>query len=99
VCVASGGAAVTRIVKLKDTAIQDANGTPTSFNNLEEGQLIEADGEREGLGTSSTLDADVVKILSAGHDDNCAAEETPTPETTEAPQPTETPMATATPMP
>jgi len=73
VCVASGGGALTRIVKLKDTAIQDANGTPTSFRNLEKGQLIQADGEREGLGTSSTLDADVVKIVSDGHGDDCAA--------------------------
>jgi hypothetical protein len=93
VCVASGGAERTRVVKLQDTAIQDANGTPTSFNNLEKGQLIEADGEREGLGTSSTLDADIVKILSAGHADDCAAAETPTPEATETPEPTATPMS------
>lgn len=91
VCVASGGNELTRIVKLNDTAIQDANGTPTSFNNLEKGQLIAADGEREGLGTSSALDADTVRILSAGHSDDCLAENTPTPETTETPAPTETP--------
>ena len=91
VCAASGGGNITRVVKLNNTAIQDANGTPTSFNNLEKGQLIEADGEREGLGTSSTLDADIVTILSAGHSDDCSAENTPTPETTETPAPTETP--------
>jgi hypothetical protein len=88
VCVVSGGGVLTRVVKLQDTAIQDANGTPTSFKNLERGQLIQADGEREGLGTSSTLDADVVKILGAGHGDDCAAGETPTPETSATPTPT-----------
>jgi hypothetical protein len=92
VCVVSGGGMLTRVVKLQDTAIQDANGTPTSFNNLERGQLIQASGEREGLGTSSTLDADIVKILSAGHADDCAAGETPTPVATETSEPTETPM-------
>jgi hypothetical protein len=93
VCVVSGGGVLTRVVKLQDTAIQDANGTPTSFNDLERGQLIQASGEREGLGTSSTLDADIVKILSAGHADDCAAGETPTPETTMTPTPTKTPMS------
>jgi hypothetical protein len=99
VCVAAGAGRRTRVVKLNDTAIQDANGTPTSFNNLAEGQLIEASGEREGLGASSALDAETVKILGEGNRDDCGGQSTPTPAVTETPEPTATGTQTAVPTP
>jgi hypothetical protein len=94
VCVASGGRARTRAVKLNNTEIQDANGVPSSFNALADGQLIEADGEREGLGTSSALDAVTVRILGAGNRDDCTGQGTPTP--VASPTPSATPSVTAT---
>jgi hypothetical protein len=103
VCVAAGAGRRTRVVKLKDTAIQDANGTPTSFNNLADGQLVESSGDREGLGASSALDADTVKILGEGNRDDCSGQSTPTPAVTETPEPTatgtQTPAPTQTPTP
>jgi hypothetical protein len=97
VCVAAGAGRRTRVVKLKDTALQDANGTPTSFDNLAEGQLIEAAGEREGRGASSALDAETVKILGEGSRDDCSGQSTPTPAVTETPEPTVTGTQTPTP--
>jgi len=99
VCVASGGGVRTRAVKLKNAAIQDASGVQTSFNSLEDCQLIEADGVREGLGTSSALDADTVRILGAGNRDDCSGQGTPTPVETATPTPSATPTHTATPTP
>ena len=96
VCAAAGVGRRTRVVKLNDTAIQDANGTPTSFNNLADGQLIEASGEREGLGASSALDAETVKILGEGNRDDCGGQSTPTPAVTETPEPTQTAAPTPT---
>ena len=97
VCVAAGVGRRTRVVKLNDTAIQDANGTPTSFNNLADGQLIEASGEREGLGASSALDAETVKILGEGNRDDCGGQSTPTPAVTETAEPAQTAAPTQTP--
>lgn len=99
VCVLSGGARRTRAVKLKDAVIEDSSGTPTSFDDLADGQLIEASGDREGLGSSSALDAESVRILGAGNPDDCAAESTPTPAATATPSPEETPPATPSPAP
>ena len=94
----TGGVHITQgVVKLNDTAIQDANGTPTSFNNLADGQLIEASGEREGLGASSALDAETVKILGEGNRDDCGGQSTPTPAVTETAEPTQTAAPTQTP--
>jgi len=94
VCVASGGGQRTRVVKVKDAGFRNEAGGVASFGDLAEGQLIEASGEREGLGSSSALDADIVRILGTGSDD-CSGQATPTPEVTEtpeaAPTPTETP--------
>ena len=99
VCVAAGAGNRTRVVKLKDTALQDANGTPTGFVNLATGQLIEASGAREGRGGSSALDADTVKILGEGNRDDCSGQSTPTPAVTETPEPTVTGTQTPAPTP
>jgi hypothetical protein len=98
VCAFSGSARRTRVVKLNDAVIEDSNGTPTSFNDLADGQLVEAFGEREGLGSSSALDADTVKIVGAGNPDDCAAP-TPAPSATDTPQPDRTPEPTPSPTP
>ena len=97
VCVTSGGGGRTRIVKLKDATIESANG----FADLAVGQLVEAAGQREGLGTSSALDADTVKILGSGNSDDCSGQPTPTPNETSTPEPTTTgtPTETETPTP
>ena len=99
VCVFSGDARRTRVVKLEDAVVEDSNGTPTSFDDLADGQLIEAFGDREGLGSSSTLDAETVKILGAGNPDDCAPPSTPTPSATETPSAEGTPEATPSPTP
>jgi hypothetical protein len=93
VCVLSGDARRTRVVKLNGAVIEDSNGTPTSFDDLADGQLIEASGDREGLGSSSALDAETVKIVGAGDPDDCASPSTPTPSATETPaaEPTTSP--------
>jgi hypothetical protein len=93
VCVASGGGQRTRVVKVDDATIQDANGNPASFSDLAEGQLIEAGGEREGLGTSSALVANNLTILGAGNPADCSGQPVPTAVVTQTP----TPEATATP--
>jgi hypothetical protein len=72
--------------------VRDSNGTPTNFNNLAAGQLVETFGDRQALGSSSVVAARTVKILGTGSD-NCSEPSMPTPSTTEAP-PSE---ATATP--
>ena len=94
VCVASGGGHRTRVVKIKDAAIKDATGNPADFSNLAEGDLIEASGDREGLGASSALDASTVTILGAGNPVSCQGQATPTPAATETPEPTATPTPT-----
>jgi hypothetical protein len=99
VCVFSGDTRRTRVVKLKDAVVEDSNGTPTSFEDLADGQLIEAFGDREGLGNSSALDAETVKILGAGNPDDCAAPSTPAPSATETPSAEGTPEATPSPTP
>jgi hypothetical protein len=103
VCVAAGGAHRTRVIKLRDAAIQDANGTPTSFNNLAVGQLVEASGAREGLGASSAVETDTLRIIAEGNRDECSGQSTPTPAVTATPAPTatgtQTPGPTPTPQP
>ena len=99
VCVVSGGSQRTRVVKIQDATFADAGGGAASFGDLDEGQLIEADGEREGLGASSALDADTVQILGAGNVDDCTGQSTPTPEPTGTPTPEPTTTATAAPTP
>jgi len=96
VCVVSGGGQRTRVVKIKKATFQDSGGAAATFGDLNEGQLIEAAGEREGLGTSSALDADTVQILGAGNADDCSGQSTPTPEPTGTPEPTTTATATPT---
>ena len=96
VCVVSGGGQRTRVVKIKNASFQDSGGAAASFGDLNKGQLIEAAGEREGLGTSSALDADTVQILGAGNADDCSGQSTPTPEPTGTPEPTTTATATPT---
>lgn len=90
VCVNSGGRIRTRVVKMQSATI--AGG---SFEDLQRGTAITADGEREGLGTNSALDADTITITGQGSVEDCEGlpAETPTPTPTGTPEPT----ATATP--
>jgi hypothetical protein len=97
VCVNSGGEHRVRVVKLQDATFKDANGDDASFEDLEEGQFIEAVGEREGQGLPSALDADTVQILGAGNASTCSGIPTETP--TQTPTVTTTPEPTATPTP
>jgi hypothetical protein len=99
VCVFSGNARRIRVVKLNDAVVEDSSGTPTSFDDLADGQLIEASGDREGLGSSSALDAETVKIVGAGNPDDCAPPSTPTPSATETPAAEPTPETTPSPTP
>jgi hypothetical protein len=93
VCVASGGGSRTRVVKIKSAVFRNEAGGVASFDDLADGQQIEASGEREGLGSSSALDANLVRILGTGGD-TCAGQATPTPEATETPGVTPTPEET-----
>ncbi|MGH7821873.1 MAG: hypothetical protein ACREQ9_19085 [Candidatus Binatia bacterium] len=95
VCVNSGGEIRTRVVKLQNAAFEDGGSGKDSFQELAEGDRIEAIGEREGLGAPSALDADVVRILATDEPGDCAAlvepTATPTEPAPETPTPTETP--------
>lgn len=86
VCVSSGGQLRTRIVKLQNATFEGG-----SFESLREGDRIEAEGEREGLGSPSALDAEVVRILASGEPGECEALLTPTPTPEATPTPTPTP--------
>lgn len=99
VCVASGGGQRTRVVKIKAAALRDSSGGVASFADLAAGQLIEAEGAREGLGASSALDAEEVRILGSGDPDDCSGQAEPTPAFTETPEPTPTETPTSTPTP
>lgn len=88
VCVTSGGGSRTRVVKIKNAALEDASGNPANFSSVVVGERIEASGEREGLGTSSALDAKTVKLLGEAGGNPCAGQSTPTPLATGTPTPT-----------
>jgi hypothetical protein len=96
-CVATGDGTRTRVVKLQGASFEDASGGASSFEALQEGDQIEAEGAREGLGAPSALDADVVRILGPGSLEDCIVEApTPTATTVETPTATPEPTATAT---
>jgi hypothetical protein len=101
VCVASGGGSRTRVVKIKDALIQDANGNEADFSDLADGKRIEVAGEREGLGTSSALEASNLRILGTGNPAGCSGQPVPTALASRTPTPeaTATPTATPTPTP
>jgi hypothetical protein len=98
VCVSSGNFSRLRVVTLQDVVVRDSNGTPTNFNNLAAGQLIETSGDRQAHGSSSVVAASTVKILGTGSDD-CPGPSTPTPGATETPASEATPTATPSPTP
>jgi hypothetical protein len=85
VCAFGGGGNHTRAVKTNS-----ADFIGTSFQDLQEGDLIEATGERAGNGANSTLFASSVEKVGTSGTGNCAGIPTPTPEPTETPEPTPT---------
>lgn len=90
VCAFTAGRNHRRAVKT-DSSTQYVNidGSAATFDDLQEGDLLEAVGTREGLGTNSALDASGVRRIAAGRTGQCQALPSPTP--------TSTPTATATP--
>jgi hypothetical protein len=94
VCAFGGGGNHVRAVNTdSSTQFEDANGGAASFGDLQDGDLIEATGQREGVGSSSTLVAATVKRIASGHTDQCKniATPTPVPTSTPTPEPTATP--------
>ncbi len=92
VCVSSGGSSRTRTVLIQGATFQNDNGNEIPFSDLLAGDRILVTGARQGLGTSSTVDAQVVRILGGGSSDPCGGSFGPTPTST----PTTTSAATAT---
>jgi hypothetical protein len=92
VCAFGGGGNHIRAVKT-----EGATFVGTSFEALQEGDLIEATGERAGNGANSTLFASSVQKVGTSSTGNCAGIPTPTPAPTDTPTPGATGTATATP--
>ena len=87
----SGGGQHIRAVKTSG-----ADFVGTSFDDLQEGDIIEATGERAGNGANSTLFATQVRKVGTGTTGACGNIATPTPESTATPGATSTPETTPT---
>ncbi len=97
VCVSSGGSSRTRVVLIQGATIENDNGNEIPFSDLLAGDRILVTGARQALGTSSTVDAQVVRVLGGGSSDPCGGSFGPTP--TSTPTTTSAATATATPTP
>lgn len=85
VCASGGGGNHVRAVKTRSGATFEN----TSFEDLQEGDLLEVSGEREGIGAFSALEASLVRVIGSGDTGNCQSLPTPTPEPTATPTPVE----------
>ena len=103
VCAFGGGGNHIRAVKTKNgTLFENSAGGAATFADLQDGDLIEVSGVREGIGGNSAVNAATLKIISSGQTGNCQGLSTPTPESTSTPTVTGTPATptpTATPTP
>jgi hypothetical protein len=95
VCAFGGGGNHIRAVKTREAEFENSGGEPLTFNDLQDGDLIEVTGRRAGIGANSAVDASMVTLVSSGQETgNCAGLPTPTPVATGTPSETPSPVPT-----
>lgn len=92
VCAFGGASNHVRAVKTDtNTSFENSNGGAASFSDFAEGDLVEATGQRKGIGTFTALTATTLRRIGSGNTDPCKSIPTPTPASSSTPTATPTP--------